>query len=86
MALANERCPTFQAKKAPRATSAADYSSGHPKLGRPVIIVVLSEQIEGLKADGDIVTLQVRTSDRQSREMQVRLANFNKLSATSWKF
>lgn len=52
----------------------------HPKIDKPVNLDVLPDEIKELKPAGDIVTLEVRPPSGQNYELQVRLADFNKLA------
>jgi hypothetical protein len=50
----------------------------HPKLDQPKALDVLVSELTQFKDIGDLVVLEVRMPDSSTREIYVRLAEFNK--------
>ncbi|KFU80782.1 hypothetical protein SAMN04489729_5527 [Amycolatopsis lurida] len=51
----------------------------HPKLDQPKALDVLTEELAQFKDIGDLVVLEARMPDGSTRDIHMRLAEFNKL-------
>jgi hypothetical protein len=52
----------------------------HPKLDQPKALDVLVDELDRFKDIGDLVVLEVRMPDHSTRDIYVRLTDFNKVS------
>ncbi|TWP45979.1 hypothetical protein FKR81_37805 [Lentzea tibetensis] len=52
----------------------------HPKLDQPKALDVLVSELDVFKDIGDLVVLEVRMPDTSTRDIYVRLSDFNKAS------
>lgn len=53
----------------------------HPKLDQPKALDVLVSELDAFKDIGDLVVLEVRMPDTSTRDIYVRLSDFNKAAA-----
>jgi hypothetical protein len=52
----------------------------HPKLDQPKALDVLTSELTSFKDIGDLVVLEVRMPDSSTRDIHMRLAEFNKVA------
>jgi hypothetical protein len=52
----------------------------HPKLDQPKTLDALAEEVASFKDIGDLVILEIRMPDSSTREIHMRLTEFNKIA------
>lgn len=78
MAIVSRKVSDLSGQEAPDEQFAQVVVRQHPKLDQPKALDVLVAELELFKDIGDLVVLEVRMPDTSTREIYVKLADFNK--------
>lgn len=80
MAIVSRKVSDLSGQEAPDAEFAQVIVRQHPKLDQPKALDVLLSELDQFKDAGDLVVLEVRLPDSGTRELYVRLNDFNKVT------
>ena len=78
MAIVSRKVSDLSGKDAPDNEFAAVVVRQHPDIDQPKALDVLVPELDSFKDIGDLVILEVRTPDGHTRDIYVKVADFNK--------
>ena len=80
MAIVSRKVSDISGSEAPDAEFAQVIVRQHPKLEQPKALDVLADEVAQLKDIGDLVVLEVRMPNGSTRDVHMRLTEFNKIA------
>ena len=80
MAIVSRKVSDLSGKDAPDNEFASVVVRQHPDIDQPKALDVLVPELDSFKDIGDLVILEVRTPDGHTRDIYVKVADFNKVA------